>query len=410
MMYNLFLKKLFTYPIAILSLVIYIYFLKINFLPFYLIIPYFLLGSVVFFYEVLDKKIVKKYFYYFIFVLLSFIWALFSYVYNSYSDLYYIKETLLIGLIYFFSAFGIKKIFNFLDLDFNFEGVLKFSILAVLFQLLISLFANLFPTILSFFISIFNIDGLSLEAMNSFMEARFVGIGASFFGSGVITSFFLILLSFFINQYCKGRRYLLYFFIYMFFVVVGLLFSRTTIIGVLLSFIFFLNSKNIVKCVIIIFPMLFLSFFVIKGLFSINEKFSFGFDFLFNFKNSQASSSVGDLAEMYKVTPENIETWFFGDSKYKNFSNGDFIGYYKDTDIGYFRIIFSNGIVGLFIFILLNIYLLFKSFPNKFLFLLLFLCLLILNVKGVAHVYFFSFLFFVINNPNQLNFRERKPI
>ena len=410
MMYNFFLKKLFTYPIAILSLVIYIYFLKINFLPFYLILPYFLLGSVVFFYEVLDKKIVKKYFYYFIFVLFSFIWALFSYVCNPYSDLYYIKETLLIGLIYFFSAFGIKKIFNFLGLNFNFESVLKFSILAVLFQLLISLFANLFPTILSFFVSIFNIDGLTLEAMNSFMEARFIGIGASFFGSGVITSFFLILLSFFINQYCKGRRYLLYFFIYMFFVVVGLLFSRTTIIGVLLSFIFFLNSKNIVKCGIIIFPILFLSFFVIKDLFSINEKFSFGFDFLFNFKNSQASSSVADLAEMYKVLPGNIETWFFGDSKYKNFSNGDFIGYYKDTDIGYFRIIFSNGIIGLFIFILLNIYLLFKSFPNKFLFLLLFLCLLILNFKGVAHVYFFSFLFFVINNPNQLNFRERKSV
>ena len=122
-------------------------------------------------------------------------------------------------------------------------------------------------------------------------------------------------------------------------------------------------------------------------------------DFLFNFKESQASTSVSALTEMYNILPKTYNTWLLGDSKYKILLNDNFIGYYKDTDIGYFRVIFANGIIGLLLFIFLNIYILFKSFSNRILFLFLVLCFFALNFKGIAHIYFFSFLFFIANKP-----------
>lgn len=401
-MYNYFFKKTFAYPIVISTFIIYVYFLKINFPPYYLILPYLFLGLGVFFFEIIKTGIKKKYLFYFGLVFISFLWAMFSYVYNFDSDFFYIRETLLISLIYFFSAFGVRKIFDLLGLDFNLETILKFSILAILFQLLISLFANFSPYILNLFISFFNIDGLSLESASSFMEARFIGIGASFFGSGIITSFFLILLSYFINTYCERKNYFFYMLVYVFFIIIGLLFSRTTVIGVLLSVLFFINAKNIIRVMVLGIPTIILLLFLIKILIASNDKFSFGLDFLFDFKKSQASSSVGMLTEMYNILPNKLETWILGDSKYKKLSNGAFLGYYKDTDIGYFRIIFSNGIVGLLLFIILNTYIVFKSFKSGLLCLLLLLCFLILNVKGVANMYFFCFLFFIINDSNSL--------
>lgn len=408
-MYNVLLRNVFVYPSILISLTIYIYFLKVKFPPFYLILPYLLLGLFVFISEVLAVGVSKKYLYYFLFVFVSFLWALLSYVYNYNSDFFYIKETLLVSLIYFFSAFSIKKLFVLSGLSFDFENILKFSTIAIFFQFLISLLANIYPQLMVVFISFLDVDGLSLNAVSSFLEARFVGLGASFFGSGIITSFFLILLSFFIKKYTNNRNFLLYILIYAFFAIVGLLFSRTTIVGVIFSLLFFMNLKNFLKCVVIIIPASLMLFFIFKDLIISNEKVLFGLDFLFNFKKSQASTSVGALTEMYNILPDTYDTWLLGDSKYKILLNGDFVGYYKDTDVGYLRIIFANGIVGLLLFIVLNVYILFNSFSNRFLFLLLALCFFSLNFKGVAHIFFFSFLFFVANNStkNQISWNGR---
>ena len=103
-MYNYFFKKTFAYPIVISTFIIYVYFLKINFPPYYLILPYLFLGLGVFFFEIIKTGIKKKYLFYFGLVFISFLWAMFSYVYNFDSDFFYIRETLLISLIYFFSA------------------------------------------------------------------------------------------------------------------------------------------------------------------------------------------------------------------------------------------------------------------------------------------------------------------
>ncbi|MFX2254690.1 hypothetical protein, partial [Acinetobacter baumannii] len=365
-----------------------------------LILPYLLFGLFIFVFEVVKNGLRKKYFYYFLLVIISGAWSLVSFVLNIDSDLFYVKENLLLSLILFFSAFSIKKIYKILDVDFNFENIVLFSSLALVFQLIFSLVVNFVPSIFNTTIQIINIDGLSSDTLQNFSEARLVGIGASFFAAGILNSFFLILLAYYIN-YSKGKKnYFLLLTLFLIISIVGILFSRTTIIGIVLSIFFFLNYKNLFKVVLLIFPLFFLLIIYGKTLSESNAQIAFGLDFLFNTKNSQASSSFNGLKEMYDILPDNLKTWILGDAKYKVVSqNGDFSSYYKETDVGYFRIVFYNGLVGLLLFFFMTFYILKKSFYfSGFLIFVLLLCFFALNLKGVATIYSFCFLFFLVDS------------
>ncbi|HFF5482729.1 TPA: hypothetical protein ACGDVM_002247, partial [Acinetobacter baumannii] len=354
----------------------------------------------IFVFEVVKNGLRKKYFYYFLLVIISGAWSLVSFVLNIDSDLFYVKENLLLSLILFFSAFSIKKIYKILDVDFNFENIVLFSSLALVFQLIFSLVVNFVPSIFNTTIQIINIDGLSSDTLQNFSEARLVGIGASFFAAGILNSFFLILLAYYIN-YSKGKKnYFLLLTLFLIISIVGILFSRTTIIGIVLSIFFFLNYKNLFKVVLLIFPLFFLLIIYGKTLSESNAQIAFGLDFLFNTKNSQASSSFNGLKEMYDILPDNLKTWILGDAKYKVVSqNGDFSSYYKETDVGYFRIVFYNGLVGLLLFFFMTFYILKKSFYfSGFLIFVLLLCFFALNLKGVATIYSFCFLFFLVDS------------
>ncbi len=393
-------KKVIGYPFIIFSLIIYIYFLKINFFPVYLILPYLFLGFVFFVFEVVKKGLARKYFYYFFLIAISVVLASFSYIYNVDSDLFYVKENLILSLILFFSAFSIKKIYKLYDVDFNFKNVVFFASIALAVQLIFSLCVNFLPSLFNVVIKIVNIDGLSSDALQDFSEARLVGIGASFFASGIINSFFLILLSYNINFNCERRNYFLLLTLYLIISITGILFSRTTIIGILLSSLFFLNYRNLFKVSLVLVPSVILLFVYVRGLAESNSQIAFGLDFLFNFEDSQASSSFDGLKEMYEILPDSLKTWILGDAKYKIVSdNGEFLEYYKNTDVGYFRVIFYNGLIGLLFFLLMTFYLLKKSFYfSRFLIFLLLICFLSLNLKGVANIYFFCFLFFVMDS------------
>lgn len=400
MIYNVFDKrKIIGYPFIIISLIIYIYFLKINFFPVYLIIPYLFFGFVIFVFEVLKKGLARKYFYYFLLVMISMLWAFLSYIYNVNSDLFYVKENLILSLIFFFSAFSIKKIYKFSGVDFNLKNIVFFASLALVFQLIFSLIVNFVPSLFNVVIQIINIDGLSSDVLEDFSEARLVGIGASFFASGILNSFVLILLAYSINNFCDKKNYYILLMLYLIILMVGILFSRTTIIGILLSSLFFLNYRSLFKVLVLVVPLLILLVIYGKSLAEDNSQIAFGLDFLFNFEDSQASSSFGGLQEMYEILPDNVKTWILGDAKYKVVSqSGDFLAYYKDTDVGYFRVIFYNGLVGLFLFLLMTFYLLKKSFYfSRALVFLLLVCFLALNLKGVANIYFFCFLFFLVD-------------
>ena len=61
------------------------------------------------------------------------------------------------------------------------------------------------------------------------------------------------------------------------------------------------------------------------------------------------------ILSMFSILPESYKTWIIGDNMY-NLKNG----YYMNTDVGYSRVIFANGLLGLSVFLIFNMYLIFK--------------------------------------------------
>lgn len=393
------LHKYLSNMVIIFSLMIYIFFIKLNFFPYYAILPYLFLGLGVFSLYLLKGKLELKFGYYFLFFLLLSFWSFFSFSFNVNVDLFYLKEVIVIGLIYFFSAFGIKYIFQILGQEYNVKNVLFFCIVAWILNIFISTIANINIGVFNVITSIINLDGLSQDSLSNFQEARFVGMGATFFGFGIVNSFFLILLSYYIVNFVDRSKYFLWVFVYLLIAGVGLLFSRTTILGIGLSLVLMILNLKKTSIIPIISLYLFVAFLMLMTFKdSLSDKLMFAFEMFLNFEDSQAAQSTGVLQDMWTVIPTSIETWLIGDSKYKYLDDfGKFAGYYMRTDVGYIRIIFANGLIGLGLLLSYFFWILKESFESIVLVLLLFLCFLMLNVKGVAMPYAFLFLFFIID-------------
>ncbi|WP_205629781.1 hypothetical protein, partial [Acinetobacter baumannii] len=137
--------------------------------------------------------------------------------------------------------------------------------------------------------------------------------------------------------------------------------ARTTIVGFLLSLIlFYKNPKIILKSILGLFFLIVLVIPFYNILIQ-NDKIillkDFGFDLLLDTDDSQAAQSFGKLTSMFDIYPDNLKTWVFGDVFYRTEDGG----YYKNTDVGYFRIIFSGGIIGLIYYMFVSFFMILKS-------------------------------------------------
>ncbi len=94
------------------------------------------------------------------------------------------------------------------------------------------------------------------------------------------------------------------------------------------------------------------------------------------------SSSTDLLLDMPKI-PDSFSTWIIGDGQY--FSE---TGFYRGTDIGFSRVIFFGGLIGLVFYLLLccwPLFILLKyiKISNSWMVIFLFYVLIVSNVKGV---------------------------
>ena len=390
------------YLIVIAILLVYLFFLKINFFPYYLVIPLLLLGIYSLCAEISRLRVKRRYIIYFILTSLMFLWSVVSIALNYTYDYYYPKEIILLGILYFISAFAVKLIFKILKFDYNIETISFFLIVTTVVQILLSFAINSSSVFLSLVYFVFEFDSIvGIEAAKTFSESRFVGFGTSFFGLGVFYSYILIIFAYYIKKYVRPNYYNISLLVYFLIFIAALLFSRTSIVGFVLSLFILFSFKNLIKAFLSLFFLFLLSPFILLDNIFDNDKLAFGLEFIFNFKDSQAATSFDALIEMYSKLPDNMVTWILGDAKYREPTNVGFSGYYKNIDIGYLRILFYSGIIGLFLFILVNSYIVFESFRNKLLSVMLFLCYLALNLKGVAHFYSIGFLYFLVDYKNQ---------
>lgn len=194
--------------------------------------------------------------------------------------------------------------------------------------------------------------------------------------------------------------------------VVGMMMARTTLIGGLLGLMLILFPKDLklsivmfrkrlsfLLCILIIpIVLILILFFMFPKIGeSIQPLFNFAFEIFINYfeKGSAESASTNRLQEMY-IFPQDMKTWIIGDGLW---SAPDGSGYYMHTDVGYLRLIYYFGLVGLFVYLLMQfvaIRTVFKNYNLSIIFYLtVFTYLLILNLKGFADLLSFMFLFWM---------------
>ena len=404
-------KKIFLYIISVL----YLSDMPYYFLPDNIRSRLFLgiLGVLIFFTHYTHKFKISKPIYYNILLLLALLFPfLITIIINTIIDSWGFRAIL--NTFVFFAAFLVifffKKEFKSKDSSFNIDEIVKFVINIILI--------NIFIAIIMFFHTpfkdfIFSIQGYSNnEALNYFSSFRLFGIGNfSLFPSGVFCSVGLILTTYFLKRKITFKWSI----IYLIILISGIFFARTTLIGFFISIIFFFFPEKfsfitIVKTfkkVLLLFLVLFV-IFVLSGDFlkkiiiesSDNKMQKHALELFVNFfvSNKFETESTNDLKTMY-VYPDDLKTWIIGDGR---FSAEDGIHYYKGTDVGYLRILFFMGLIGISVFFFQKIYLFFSTIKldksisldfKQFLF-FLFILMIVLNFKGFVDLDVIIFLFF----------------
>lgn len=383
----------------------YLFFLVILFLhislvkPIYLGFPlmYFLslAGIVSFSWSLINNKfkVEKNIIIYFFLTAIIFFSYFITLIINQYFDIFYLKEIVQFNILSFFSAYLIVSFYlRYISCDSG-KFAIFFSV-AVFFQLLISFLALLSPYFSNILFGLIDSTLLFENSLDSFSEHRMVVVGTPFFGSAIVNCFTLLLIaSVFRKSDYKGLLIIMWYVIS----ILGMLSARTTIIGIILSFLILFSQTLRGGSRILIYlmiPGVFLS--LVLSNIELSSQFNSikdtAFEFLINYKGSKASESTSELVSMYDILPNNFKTWVFGDGYFKSLDGM----YYKGTDIGYLRIIFSSGLLGLILFVLLSFFVILNSkISYKFLFLILFIAL---NLKGFSNMIYLFMLFFVFQS------------
>jgi len=357
------------------------------------------LGLGVLLLDIINNKVNKDVFTIIIINLIMVLMQVISFALNGQGDFYFIREVVLYNFIsiLFCLLFYKINVNNKIQYDY-----IKIIALAVLLQLLLSFYAFINPSFFDLLFTIFP-QNLGFGILDDFAKIRMVTLGTPFFGSAILSSVVILIVAQKISDNPKTD-----FNIFLSFIIISvlsILSARTAIIGVVFSlFLIFSNRKNNYKYFVTSI-FLFIAIYILSKGVSLSNKLTdfidFGFEFIYNYKDSQASESVDGVAEMLSIFPNNIKTWLIGDGYYK-VSNG--VEYYKGIDVGFLRAIFNFGIVGLSIFIFLNIFVIYKiskeymSTKTK---ILIFICFMLLMIKGLANIFPYLMLVYTLSLLNR---------
>lgn len=297
--------------------------------------------------------------------------------------------------------------------EFSLIRVLEIIVLTFFIQGVISLVFYFQPALYTSFTSTLNTDvSQNLYERLHLSEVRLMGVGNAFFNGVIRYGINLIILTFlhYNNRSIFSRKPYLFLTLYVFFIVVGIMTGRTFFVVVLLSIlvIVFYESRRLDKFIVrVVFtPFLLLLitipfYFVFSNYVEIerlDRTLNFVFELFISYEETGSLSTNSSEAtlNMY-VFPDNLKTWFFGDGKFIN-SDGS---YYMYTDVGYLRYIYYFGLIGTVIYFLIQLKIL--SYITKLvavdgltlMFTVLFVWILILNLKGIANLDLFAILLLV---------------
>ncbi|WP_228568406.1 hypothetical protein [Campylobacter sputorum] len=416
-------KKIANSTFIYIVLFLYVYGIQYIFIPFSTRALLGIFGFFIFFlyfFKIKKKFMVNKdLLTVFIFLLFISLSSFASMTYNNTNDIEFVRYSISM-IVNMFASYFFIKILKKLDYKLNFKTISTLLINIILIQVLIALIMFIYPDLTVF---LFSIEKMSEETFdrNIYLSGiRFMGIGAAkTFTSGIINGFGLILIAILLRLYKTSSKEIILLSIkFLVIFSLGMMMARTTLIGAILALVIILLPENFnysislikkrtlffitLTCVTIIslfFIIIFYSDFLLV--------FQYGFEIFINyFKTSTfETASTNELKEMF-IFPNEIKSWIIGDAYWYNPLKGNF--YYMNTDVGYSRLIFYFGLIGLFFYFSLQFFLVkaYKHFDVKFkYYIFIIIYLLILNLKGFADLFWLNIIFFMayILNKNNLN-------
>ncbi len=285
-------------------------------------------------------------------------------------------------------------------------------------QCLIALGVEFVPAIKQF------VDAIVLQGQESLTKGnRLYGLGASLDTAGTRFALSLVIISYVVCTKTVLTKKQIWFYTasYFLILIVGNMIARTTLVGAIISIALLLWIKRRTIFVynrtllLALITFLLISSGYVTHLYNNNLDFRelvrFGFEPFFNFFEGGefATESNQMLKNMY-VFPKTLHTWLIGDGYFNNPHTHDpyyvgqtsKYGYYMGTDVGYLRLIFYFGLLGLISFIAFLIYATNlsskKLSEHKILFMLTLFLGFIIWLKVATDLFFVMALFVCVAN------------
>jgi len=341
------------------------------------------------------------------------LWAIFSIIINGSDDLTFVIYPLQLTYLLFLSICAVsihERCFGRVGL----KEVIGQIILVFIVQAVIAILMFFIPSVRDAVMEIQGDEMLS-DGRGWLENVRLIGLGCFYFGAGTGYGFCLILLALIIiNRKLSGKEKTKYLLLYWLFVVVGLLFARTTVVGFAVSILMILS--DLFRRRVPTLPLKRLRDLLVVGVLLVgalvvivlnsdyllseySNLFEFGFELFINiFSGDGATTASSEALKTLYVWPNDVYTYVWGDGHW----NGENGLYYMNTDVGYLRLIYYFGIPGLLL-VFWQFYQCY-TFSRKYiadirlrgLFLWVFVYSCILNLKGFADCTYLLFPIMVV--------------
>lgn len=288
--------------------------------------------------------------------------AMFQTPFSDSFDIEFVKKVMIIPLLNYFGALILYELLD--KKKRTFGRLCDYILILALFQAIVSFIMFIIPEFRNSVFSLIHYEQNVID-LHETLTHRLMGIGQAFWGAGINYGVDLLILT--LLPDVKGsyiyEHKLLYWPITAIVIIAGIFSARTFFISfIFVALYFVLMKKNVFSTIlnsykyILIIPIFLVLYHFLETQLGtrIDKVEEHAYELFNNYEESGEleSSSTNTLRSMYEILPSETRTWVIGDGKFRN-EDGS---YYMHTDIGYFRQIFFYGLIGLFAFLIVVVY------------------------------------------------------
>lgn len=288
----------------------------------------------------------------------------------------------------------------------SYNKFLYYVLIVILLHNILAFLGYVITPFQKFILDIQHIGSDEVDVLKNIVRfhSRAIGFGVGrFFHGGVIGGIGVI-----ISCYLMNRRYISILkgsIILIVVLITGMFIARTTMIGLVgLLLVLFRQGKFLYGLFFKFILGLIAGGGIVYGIYIWLLQdvlpLDWAFELIINFLDSGSveTTSTDQLKDMW-VLPDNFRTWLIGDGLFFN-RDGT---YYMHTDVGYLRTIYAIGLVGVGVYVMLQIYLMrsmVKNAPKNSgvlsLVWILGLYVALVNMKGFSEINFLLYMSYVI--------------